>query len=180
MPTPRTAKILGGVLHTPGTKLHLVSSFIVLIVVLLLITNATLIISVAEGHLPFLYLISVTPLLIADFFTAEDFLTLHYILFSLLASFYYVTMRAILISKSFPDTKSFVLGALGVVGISIGVSCISCGLLAGYLLLSTSSAVVAGVILFANTPTLFLFGAHLSLAIALVSALYSYKKFVAR
>lgn len=161
-------KILG----RPRELVRLFATFLVLLVLVFLVGERAFVAHVITGNFPLWLFLSILPTLFVSFFIGNGYvLTIHYLVISLLLSIYIVLVRHIFIERRFISFKSMTVGLTGLVGISLGLSCLSCGALAGLFLASLFGASAAGATLFHNTALFLIFGeALLIVAIGLVLA----------
>jgi hypothetical protein len=93
----------------------------------------------------------------------------YYATSSVLITWYLRVLYVLLSQKRTVSFSSISLSTLGVMGVSVGVFCISCGVIGGYVLLSVITVVTAGV--FLGYEQQFLFGiGNLLLVVSIVVA----------
>lgn len=97
---------------------------------------------------------------------------------SVLITVYLRVVVALFAAKGMVSLSSVTLSTLGMMGVSVGVFCISCGVIGGYILLSIITAITAGVFLGHEQQFLLGFGNFLLLASIAVAgkALYVMKR----
>jgi len=99
----------------------------------------------------------------------------HFILIAILGGMYINLLRYTFIERRFFSRKSFLTSSLGVLGVSIGLSCISCGTAALIILLSFLGASGSLALLSSTQPYILLLG-ELALALSIFLAVTSLKR----
>lgn len=163
-----------------GRQRAVVRLFIIVLVLLILLFLAgerALITNVVTGTFPLWLFLSILPTLFVSFFTSSGhLLTMHYLLTTLLLGVYLLLVHHIFIKERYLSFKSMGAGLAGLLGISLGLSCLSCGALAGLLLISVFGASAASLAFLHTTSLFFLLGEAL-LVIAIALALAAIRRF---
>lgn len=119
--------------------------------------------SVIHGSFPLALLVDILPSLAYEVFlgggTAQ---TVHYLTIILLFSAYLTLILHIFVRRRVFSLSGFSMSALGLLGISLGVSCVACGALVGAILFSVVGATASSFILTLE-DTIYLFVGELLL-----------------
>lgn len=111
------------------------------------------------GVLPFDLLQKLLPSLWTQFVIGGGYVMLfHYLFISFLLSVYATLLSYIFFKKKVFSLSSFSTSLLGLVGISLGITCLSCGALAGLILFSAFGALTSSFLLSLNNQIFILAG----------------------
>lgn len=140
-----------------------------------LFTTRTFLTGVISGDFPLLLFLEITPILLLDFLFSDLVSLTHYLIISFLLSTYLVLLQYIFLTKRFLSLSSMGTSLAGLMGVALGVTCISCGTLAGILLVSTLSAFSLPVAISYNSDV-FLIGAEVLLFFSIFLLIFTLKK----
>jgi hypothetical protein len=129
-------RTLTEVLGTWRARITFFLLFILAIAVLFLFVERTFLYNVATGGFPLWLWVDILPTMIDQFLFADPILSIHYLTIALLASAYTALLVRLFVTKRYLSLKSFGMGIAGFFGISLGISCLSCGALAGLAIVS--------------------------------------------
>lgn len=111
-----------------------------ILALLFLFLQRSFLLNTLVGDFPPQLLAAILPTLVREFFFADTLMTIHYLLIALLASVYVVLLVYLFRTRRHISLAGMGVGFAGLLGISLGVTCISCGALAGLLLVSALGA----------------------------------------
>ncbi len=158
-------------------KIFFVISFLVFLA-LFFFSESTLLLGVISGAFPFSLFLNILPGILASLFTAEaGWILVHYIVISLLIGVY-VTVLLSLFSqkKNSLSFKSLSTGVFALVGVSLGITCLSCGVIGSIILISLLGTSVSSFLLTTDS-TLFFFIAEILLIVSIFLLINVAKKF---
>ena len=129
--------LLLDILNTRFGVVSLILSSFISLFVLFLFTERMFFSSALSTTFPLDLFIQLLPQIFYTFLFGKGVvLLLHYIFTSLLLGVYVTLILYIFVRKRYFSFTSFSTSLLGLVGITFGISCLSCGALAGFILLS--------------------------------------------
>ena len=156
---------------------YFVATFIFALTALFIFTERLFFLNVFIGNFPLHLFLSIIPDIFNNFLFGKGYIIfLHYILIAILFSIYATLILYIFLQKKYFSLSSFSISIAGIVGISFGISCISCGALAGLLLLSMAGSFTSTALVIQNNGLFLFFGEGL-LLMSIVLALLSIKRF---
>ena len=132
--------------------------------------------NVVTGDFPILLFIEILPAFFFNFLTSDNLLTIHYLIISSLLSVYVMLLWHMFVSMRYISFSSLGISLAGLAGITLGVTCISCGAVAGLLLISTLGVLSLPVTLAENT-SLFLIGGEFLLILSILLLVFTLRKF---
>ena len=131
--------------------------------------------NIIAGDFPLWLFSRILPSLAYDFLFSNIALSIHYTLISILLSIYLLLVVHVF-RNGYVSAASIGTSALGLVGITIGVSCISCGALAGIFLVSALGAFSLPLTLI-HSNMIFLVTGEILLSASIGLVLYTIARF---
>ncbi|MEX0917460.1 MAG: hypothetical protein WDZ90_02995 [Candidatus Paceibacterota bacterium] len=121
------------------------------------------------GSFPPALFFSLLPVLISNFAFGTEGLLAHYLGISLLFGVYATLLKYLFFQKRLISLSSLSVGVLGMAGITLGISCISCGAIGVLLLLSVIGVASSSALILTNSFFFLVIGESLLVAsIALI------------
>lgn len=156
--------------------LSLVLFSLLTFVALFIFAERALIYDVITGTFPLTLFLTILPGIFSNFFFADGgTLATHYVIISLLFGMYITLLLEIFLRRKYVSLSSLSGSVAGLVGISLGVSCLSCGVLGEILLFSIIGALTSSTFI-ALESQLFLILGELLLLASVVLALEAIKR----
>ncbi|MEX0918267.1 MAG: hypothetical protein WDZ93_03885 [Candidatus Paceibacterota bacterium] len=148
-------RTLNTILHSPGTLRFMCVLWVISFLTLFVFVERSFFINVFTGDFPLWLFLKILPTIFSEFATSDITMLLHYLTISLLLALYLTILRYMFVTMHFISLRSIGISVAGVFGITLGVACLSCGALAGLLLISALGALSLPLTLLHNS-TLFL------------------------
>ena len=161
-----------------GTRRALSGLFLLFpatLVLLFLVVKHTFILNLIAGDFPLWLFSRILPSLAYDFLLGNAVLAAHFVLIAFLLSTYLLLAIHLFRTHHF-SIASIGTSIAGVAGISLGVTCISCGALVGIFLVSVLGVLSLPVTLIHHSSVFLVIG-ELLLATSIVLVLYTITKF---
>lgn len=174
-------------LHMFRTLIHVlarpsaVAQFILFVPIVLLLLFVAIewpfIANVLAGTFPPDLFFAILPTLVHEFLFGEDLLAaLHHTTIAVLASIYLILLLYLFSHKRYLSLKSIGVSVAAFAGISLGIVCLSCGALAGLVLVSVLG-VSAAPFLALHNSSLFFFASELLLLLSIILVLVVIRRF---
>ncbi len=152
-------KILGKIFFNLSGAVIFIGFFVVIFSVMFATTIWPFLWQTVTGVLPFDLLVKLLPSLWAQFVTGGGYIMLfHYLFISFLLSMYAMLISYIFFKKKIFSVSSFSTSLLALVGISLGITCLSCGALAGLILFSAFGAITSSFFVSLNSQIFIIAG----------------------
>lgn len=161
--------------QTKFTTLLLI--FVGILSLLFIILERLFILNVVVGDFPLELFIAILPSMLLNFLFGEGVLMLtHYLFISFLLTTYLVLLTHIFIRMRYLSFSSMTVGIAGLFGITLGVTCLSCGALAGVVLISALGAFTSSSTLLSSSSTFLIIGEML-LILSIVLVTFTINRF---
>lgn len=145
--------------------------------ILFLFAEMQLILSTVTGQFPFFLFIAILPDLLKAFLFEVDFaILLNYILTAFLFSIYLTLLFEIFINKKYFSLLSIPSSLLSLAGISLSITCLSCGFAGGLLVLSLIG-IGSSSFLFTLSNSFYMLMSQFLILISIIIVLYTIRKF---
>lgn len=150
--------------------------FVIFLFLLFIFTEKLFFLNVIQGNFPLPLFIKILPTLFSNFLFDKPEISVHYLVVVTLLAIYVHLLIYVFKNMRYVSVSSMSVGLAGLLGVSLGVSCLSCGAIAGILLVSVLGASSASTLFLLNSP-FFLFLGEGLLFLSIILVLYTIKKY---